>query len=96
MSSSSGQLNNPLSEEGADTLCLAANIIVTLQTVKMVMAGTEQASVSQRCMIAGELLDGLGSVPTAYIHASSTPMVSTRSPYLGPSCRKIEFVTTNA
>lgn len=48
---------------------------MTLQTVKMVMAGTEQASVSQRCMIAGELLDGLASVPTAYIHASSTPMV---------------------
>jgi len=46
----------------------------------MVMAGTEEANVSQRCMIAGELLDGLASVPTAYIHASSTPMVSSYGP----------------
>lgn len=44
------------------------------------MAGTEEANVSQRCMIAGELLDGLASVPTAYIHASSTPMVSQLHP----------------
>lgn len=54
---------------------LAANIIVTLQTVKMVMAGTEDSGVEQRCAIAGELLDALATVPTAYIQAISSPMV---------------------
>ncbi len=54
----------------------AANIAVTLQTVKMVLAGAEESSVERRCAIAGELLDALSAIPTAYIAAISSPMVS--------------------
>lgn len=53
-----------------------ANIIITMTTVKMVVAGLEVHSVSQRCAIAGELLDELSNVPSEYIQASSTSMVS--------------------
>ena len=56
---------------------IAANIIVTLQTVKMVLAGAEESSVEKRCSIAGELLDALAAIPTAYIAAISSPMVGT-------------------
>ncbi|ORY24688.1 hypothetical protein BCR39DRAFT_566546 [Naematelia encephala] len=52
----------------------AANIIVTLQTVKMVMAGSE-ASIEQRCAIARELLDAFARVPTSYVQAESAPML---------------------
>ena len=54
----------------------AANIAVTYQTVKMVLAGAEESSIEQRCAIAGQLLDVLAAIPTAYIAAISTPMVS--------------------
>lgn len=53
----------------------AADIIVTMQTVKMVMTGLEDASVEKRCAIAGELLDALSTVPTAYIQAISSPIL---------------------
>ncbi|TXT04335.1 hypothetical protein VHUM_04102 [Vanrija humicola] len=53
----------------------AADIIVCMQTVKMVMTGLEDASVEKRCAIAGELLDALATVPTAYIQAISSPML---------------------
>ncbi|OCF45229.1 hypothetical protein I317_00751 [Kwoniella heveanensis CBS 569] len=53
----------------------AANILITLQTVKMVMAGMAEWSVEQRCAIAGELLDSLSALPKAYIRASSSPML---------------------
>ncbi|EIW72836.1 hypothetical protein TREMEDRAFT_26656 [Tremella mesenterica DSM 1558] len=53
----------------------SANIIITMQTVKMVLAGTEDSSVQQRCAIAGDLLDALASVPTAYIQTCSAPML---------------------
>lgn len=56
----------------------AADIIVCMQTVKMVMTGLEDASVEKRCAIAGELLDALSTVPTAYIQAISSPIVSKR------------------
>lgn len=54
----------------------AVNIIITMQTLKMVLAGSEESSVSQKCAIAGELLDALANVPTAYIQAISAPTVS--------------------
>lgn len=47
-----------------------------MQTVKMVMMGLEDATVERRCAVAGELLDALSTVPTAYIQAISAPMVS--------------------
>lgn len=46
-----------------------------MQTLKMVLAGSEESSVSQKCAIAGELLDALANVPTAYIQAISAPTV---------------------
>lgn len=54
----------------------AANILVTMQTMKMVIAGMAEWSVEQRCSIAGELLDAFATVPRAYIQAISTPLVS--------------------
>ncbi|WWD18151.1 hypothetical protein CI109_102600 [Kwoniella shandongensis] len=53
----------------------ATNILVTLQTVKMVMAGMAEWSVEQRCTIAGELLDALATVPVSYIRASGALMI---------------------
>ncbi|CAD6582776.1 MAG: hypothetical protein TREMPRED_003385, partial [Tremellales sp. Tagirdzhanova-0007] len=52
-----------------------ANIAVTYQTVKMVLAGAEESSIEQRCAIAGQLLDALAAIPTAYIANISTPML---------------------
>lgn len=56
-------------------LTVAADIIVTLQTVKMVMMALSDSTVEQRCAVAGELLDALSTVPTAYIQAISSPIV---------------------
>ncbi|BEI87113.1 hypothetical protein CcaverHIS002_0704590 [Cutaneotrichosporon cavernicola] len=53
----------------------AADIMVTMQTVKMVMLGLEDATVERRCAVAGELLDALSNVPTAYIQAISSPIM---------------------
>jgi len=53
----------------------AANIIVTLQTVKLTLALAEDHGVEQRCAFAGELINALASIPTAYIAAVSRPMV---------------------
>jgi hypothetical protein len=44
--------------------------------LKMVLTGYEEHSVSQRCAIAGELLDALSTVPSTYIQSCSTAMVS--------------------
>jgi hypothetical protein len=54
----------------------AANIAITFQTVKLVLAGAENHSVARSCEIAGELLDALANIPTSYIMAISAPMVS--------------------
>jgi hypothetical protein len=69
------------------TTAVAANIIISMATVKMVLAGCEDHSISQRCAIAGELLDGLSTIPTAYIQASSTAMVRL-------SCHSMKFLFT--
>lgn len=49
------------------------NIIITLQTVKMVVAGASEntSSVAERCAIAGDLLDAISNVPTAYIRSAT-------------------------
>ena len=57
-------------------LMAATNIIITLQTLRSVVAGSEEANVHQRCTIAAEMLDALASVPVSYIQAGSAPMVS--------------------
>ena len=59
-------------------LTVAANILVAIQTMKMVMAGTEETNISQRCTIACELLEALAAVPTTYIQSISSPMVCSR------------------
>ncbi|WWC88103.1 uncharacterized protein L201_003007 [Kwoniella dendrophila CBS 6074] len=51
----------------------ATNIVITLQTVKMVMAGMAEWSVEQRCVIAGELLDSLAALPKHFLAACSSP-----------------------
>lgn len=71
----------------ADDMALAANVVITMTTVKMVLAGSEAHTVNRRCAIAGELLDGLSTIPTSYIQASSTPMVS--STYKTTKCIKL-------
>ncbi|CAK7215053.1 hypothetical protein SCUCBS95973_002345 [Sporothrix curviconia] len=50
---------------------IACNVLVTTQILKMLLVGTGEASVHQRCAIAGELLDELSGVPLAYFHATS-------------------------
>ena len=54
----------------------AANIIITMQTVKLTIAGAEDYDVERRCQIATELIQALTTIPTAYIAAVSRPMVS--------------------
>lgn len=49
-----------------------------MQTIKMVVTGTEETSVEKRCAIAGELLDALSTVPTSYLQAISSPMVGSQ------------------
>ncbi|KAL7423713.1 hypothetical protein Q5752_001295 [Cryptotrichosporon argae] len=52
------------------------NIIITLQTMKMVLAGLDEASsVEKRCAIAGELLDAFAAIPTAFMHTVSSPLL---------------------
>ena len=72
----------------------AANIILTLQTLRMVLAGLEESSVEQRCAIAGHLLDALATIPTSYIAAISATMVgffillgTTANETASPSCK---------
>jgi hypothetical protein len=60
----------------AAMLIPATNIIITLQTLRSVVAGSEEANVHQRCTIAAEMLDAFASVPVSYIQAGSAPMVS--------------------
>jgi hypothetical protein len=54
------------------------NILITLHTIKMFLAGGERSSIHQRCAIASELLDELTSVPTAYIDSFGISSVSSK------------------
>ncbi|OJJ38305.1 hypothetical protein ASPWEDRAFT_168219 [Aspergillus wentii DTO 134E9] len=51
---------------------VASNILITTQTLKMILVGCEKPSVHARCAIATELLDELSTIPLAFFHASST------------------------
>ncbi|GFZ48434.1 hypothetical protein JCM24511_06182 [Saitozyma sp. JCM 24511] len=53
----------------------AANILITMTTLKMILVGSQQDGIQQRCAVAGELLDGLSTIPEAYIRAASTAML---------------------
>lgn len=71
-----------LCARAAGLMVPAANIAISRQTVKMLLAGLGGFSVEQRCAIAGELLDTLSGIPTAYIAAVSAPMVCLVSDFL--------------
>ena len=45
------------------------------QTVKMAVSCSGTVSMAERCSIAGELLDALDNIPTAYMQAISAPFV---------------------
>jgi hypothetical protein len=45
------------------------------QTVKMAVSCSGAVSMEERCSIAGELLDALDNIPTAYMQAISAPFV---------------------
>lgn len=74
----------------------AANIIVTVQTVRLALAAAEDFRVEQRCAFAGELINALASIPGAYIAAVSRPMVSpiVQSRSLTASCTISPAVAT--
>jgi hypothetical protein len=47
-----------------------------MQTLKMVILALQDSTIEQRCAVASEMLEALSTVPTAYIQAISTPIVS--------------------
>ncbi|KAL6831528.1 hypothetical protein J3E69DRAFT_329630 [Trichoderma sp. SZMC 28015] len=53
----------------------AINATITLTTLKMVLARTEDRSVNQLCTMAGSFLDELLTIPAAYIRSASTAMI---------------------
>ena len=61
-------------------LMKAANIIITLQVLRSVVAGTEVPDVNQRCSIAAETLDALATIPKSYLIGCSAPAVSLFAP----------------
>lgn len=56
----------------------AADLNVTLQSVKMTIACSQPMSMDDRCKVASELLDSLAKIPTAYMLAISAPFVCLR------------------
>ncbi|KAL2075200.1 hypothetical protein VTL71DRAFT_142 [Oculimacula yallundae] len=53
----------------------AANIIATIQLVRMVLFTAEESTVGQKCAIANELLDGFSRVPISFLRAISSPLL---------------------
>ncbi|KAL5318649.1 hypothetical protein ACEPPN_013713 [Leptodophora sp. 'Broadleaf-Isolate-01'] len=53
----------------------AANITATIQLVRMVLFTAEESTVSQKCTIANELLDGFSKVPVSFLRAISSPLL---------------------
>ncbi|KAK9776278.1 putative Zn(2)-C6 fungal-type domain-containing protein [Seiridium cardinale] len=51
---------------------IACNVLLTTQTLRMLLVGTGAPNVHLRCAIASELLDELSTIPVAFFHASST------------------------
>lgn len=55
---------------------VACNVLLTTQTLRMLLIGTGKPNVHRRCAVASELLDELSTIPIAFFHASSTVSVS--------------------
>lgn len=55
---------------------IACNVLLTTQTLRMLLVGTGKLKLHLRCAIASELLDELSTIPLAFFHASSTVSVS--------------------
>ena len=53
----------------------AANITATLQLLRMVLFSASGASVADRCQIASEVINAFMTVPIAYQHAISAPLL---------------------
>ncbi|OIW32931.1 hypothetical protein CONLIGDRAFT_676756 [Coniochaeta ligniaria NRRL 30616] len=53
----------------------SANIVATLQLLRMVLFAAEDSTVEQKCRVSGELLDSLARVPLEYLRAISAPLV---------------------
>ncbi|KAF3025090.1 hypothetical protein E8E14_014555 [Neopestalotiopsis sp. 37M] len=51
---------------------IASNVLLTTQTLRMLLVGTGTPNIHLRCAIASELLDQLSTIPIAFFHASST------------------------
>lgn len=52
-----------------------ANITATLQLVRMVLFTTGHSSVEQKCLLAGELLANIATVPVRYLRGISSPLL---------------------
>ncbi|KIR39924.1 fungal specific transcription factor [Cryptococcus deuterogattii 99/473] len=67
----------PLTGIFVDNVCSfqAANLSVTLQAVRMAIACCQPMNMADRCQIAGELLDVLADIPTAYMQLISAPFL---------------------
>lgn len=52
-----------------------ANIIATVQLVRMLLFESTDAEVSQKCAVVTELLDGFLRIPIEYLRAISTPLL---------------------
>lgn len=53
----------------------AANIIATLQLVRMVLFTSEDATVEQKCAIARDLLESFNKIPVEFLRAISSPLL---------------------
>ena len=53
----------------------AADIIATVQLLRMVLLSATGASIDERCQIANEVVSAFIAIPTAYHHAISVPLL---------------------
>jgi hypothetical protein len=53
----------------------AANIAATVQLVQIVLFTAENATIKQKCQIAGDFIQRLATVPVAYLRAISSPLL---------------------
>ena len=50
-------------------------MLILLQLVRMVLFTAEESTVSQKCTIANELVDGFSKVPVSFLRAISSPLL---------------------
>jgi len=53
----------------------AANIVATIQLVRMVLWSSGGGSIEERCKIASEVVDAFMSIPGGYLQAISSPLL---------------------